>query len=658
MDTKPAHPHNFGPSPKFNNIPDELKTGKWCVWKAKPRKRPDGSTKYDKVPFNGIQAISTSQPDTWLDFNTAKQLYEQGGYNGVGRLAQKDGLTFIDIDNAAKLPPEVKSLGETYCEKSPSGSGWRLVYRTDTPPSHDITSPFEVYSGNSARFLTITGNTVVNAPIANKNGQLDTLVSKHSLTKPNTTQDDPFAALIKTDITPERMRETLTHISADDDHTWVKVAAALHFEFDGSDEGFDIFDTWSKTSPKYEENDTTGKTTRSVWDRQSTDKSSLLTFRSILQMAKDSEDSAFIEALKEPTPPSEPRFTHADALLSTAITPPTWVVKHMLERDSLAMMYGASGAGKSYVAIRLATAVSNGTHFHSHQTKQGTVVYMCGEGYRGVVDRLRAISINDSLASLGALYLTNRITDFSNQDDVTATVKELTDNDIHPDLVIIDTLARASGGFDENSTADMNKFVLACDYMRRQFKGAAIMPIHHTGKGDKSVARGSSVLRAAMDVEIMVEPAPEQTGVVVSSTKAKDGEPFDRLGFRFKRINFGVHDEDGDELYSHLITPDQTVCEAASSNQKLTPSGAKVVKSFDEVFEHDFNRVAAPQKFIDQFGLNAPTEGVLLSDLRDHYKRVNSHDSADTNKKGFKRGLDDATTKDVLAIWDEVVVKL
>ena len=452
---------------------------------------------------------------------------------------------------------------------------------------------------------------------------------------------------------------------------WIEVGMGLHHETEGSKAGYKLWVDWSRRSPKHGEKIGESEMYRK-WKSFEGEKHRYITIDVIDNLiAKQGIDSLdpdvrievddfedLGEQQEADTPKREPRFTSAAELLSAPITPPSWIVKGMLERDSLAMVYGASGAGKSYAVIKLATAVSLGRPFHNHQTKPGTVVYMCGEGFRGVVDRLRAIMIHDNLklADMSNLILTNRITDFSSADDIKATIKELRKLNVEPSLIIIDTLARASGGFDENSTSDMNKFVKGCDYIRRQFDGASVLPIHHTGKGDQKSARGSSVLRAAMDVEIMVESA--DNGLIVSSTKAKDGEPFDKLGFRFHRVNFGVYDEDGDELYSHLIVQDDSVTKEAAAEQKLTPSGKKVVKAFDEIFEQDFNRVDAPQKFIDQFGLNAPSEGIWLTDLRDYYMGQNGHTNQETLRKAFKRGMDDATAKDALAIWNEIVVKL
>ena len=667
------HPYDFGTQVKFENIPAILRFGFWCVWKA----RPKGNGKFDKIPFNGINAISTKEPNTWLTFDQAKTLYAQGGYNGVGRLMESDGLVGIDLDDTSDIPDEIKALGKTYAERSPSGGGIRLVYGTDTIPTRDISEPFEIYSGNSARFLTFTGHTLPGCEeIRSTNGQISALVDKACGCEGEKGErgkgekeegprewDDPFIGVKGYGASTEEVKAVLSFIESDNEQVWVNVGMALHHHFNGSDEGFGVWDEWSRQSDKYAQNKG-ARSTAAMWGRFDNESATKLSFATICAYAKrNGADLAEIAKKHNPNTvehlvnserPTHNRFICADEILSEKITPPKWVIKHLLEKDTLAMMYGASGSGKSYVAIRLAVSVALGCDFHNHQTKQNAVVYMCGEGYRGVKDRLRAIALNEGLSGIPGLYLTNRITDFSSADDIRATVKEIEDQGIKPGVILIDTLARASGSFDENSTADMNKFVKACDFIRGKF-GCVVMPIHHTGKGDKSSARGSSVLRAAMDVEVMVEHVG--TGLTITSTKSKDGEPFEKLGFAFKRINFGVFDEDNDELYSNVIEPSDEVIEQDAKGGKVSPSGKKVLSAFEEVFEDAQMRTPSPAKFTQQMGLDCPAEGLLIEDVREHFYRMNAG-VQDTKKKTFQRGLNDLQDKDVLALWDEVVVRL
>ena len=78
------------------------------------------------------------------------------------------------------------------------------------------------------------------------------------------------------------------------------------------------------------------------------------------------------------------------------------------------------------------------------------------------------------------------------------------------------------GPGDENSAADIGAFLNSVDMLRDE-TGAAVVIVHHAGHGDKTRARGSSAIRAAVDVEYSLTKTPE--GVTLECTKAKDFEP-------------------------------------------------------------------------------------------------------------------------------------
>jgi putative DNA primase/helicase len=151
-------------TPKFDNIPEELKTQPWAVWIAEPRKGQEG--KFDKAPRNPKTGynIATSKPKEFGTFDEAVTAYASGKYTGVGVLLTGNGIIGVDIDNyieAFTQNPEVKVWVENavkkgvYSEKSPSGNGLRLFLRGQLPDSGRKHGPLEIY-GN-ARFLTVTG---------------------------------------------------------------------------------------------------------------------------------------------------------------------------------------------------------------------------------------------------------------------------------------------------------------------------------------------------------------------------------------------------------------------------------------------------------------------------------------------------------------------
>jgi hypothetical protein len=643
------HPHNFGLKPQFNNIPEELRGGKWCVWRAKPK----GNNKFDKIPYNSERALKTNEPDQWLSFDEAKSLYEEGGFNGIGRLAERDGYAIVDIDNTRNLPDEIKELGATYIEDSPSGNGRRLVYKVDEIPDADMTSPYEIYSGNSPRFLTFTGNTVHQLPVASKNGQIASLVAKY-VQKPVQTED-PFAGMIKPEFSREEIEGYLAKIDPDAGHdTWLRVMQGLHHQFDGSAEGMELLDKWSQNSVAYDPREIIQRYNSFTVNRENP-----VTAASIRKLAQTSSFEAIetIEIGDEPQGDvTASRFTYVEDFIAD-LSAPKWIIKGIVEQDSLGMIYGASGAGKSYLALDIAASIATGAEFHGHKTVEGQVVYMAGEGARGIKARLMAWFKDRGVKPNKNLIITTRITDFSSVDDLKSTINDLKAQGItNPSMIMVDTLARASGGLDENSTQDMNMFIKACDGLRKVFNGATILPIHHTGKGDKTAARGSSVLRAAMDIEIQVDGL--ENGISVTSTKMKDGDPFSTMGLAFRRVPLGILDEDGEEIHSAVLYQDQSKLEDKADQAKLSPGGKAVAQAYEALLAlPSTTPVAPPKEFTQTWGLDAPTEGLWVSDVRDHFERMQDG-APDTVRKKWKRGLDDIVAKEYAALLDEILVKL
>ena len=72
------------------------------------------------------------------------------------------------------------------------------------------------------------------------------------------------------------------------------------------------------------------------------------------------------------------------------LPPPSWLVRDLLEDESFSVLYGAPEGGKSFVALDIAAHISAGTDWQGRKVHPGPVVYVVGEGGRGIVKRLRA----------------------------------------------------------------------------------------------------------------------------------------------------------------------------------------------------------------------------------------------------------------------------
>ncbi|MCK5667136.1 MAG: AAA family ATPase, partial [Thiotrichaceae bacterium] len=188
---------------------------------------------------------------------------------------------------------------------------------------------------------------------------------------------------------------------------------------------------------------------------------------------------------------------------ATALTTQPTVIKYLVKgyipEKSIIEIFGAPGSGKSFVAMDWAFCIANGIDWHEKGTSQGTVVYIAGEGFAGIGQRLRALEVKHGMPANNLIISKQpaSLTDEQNAQWVADAIHQH-----NPVMIVIDTLSRNFGGGDENSTRDMNAFISNLDLY---IKGdATVVLVHHSGHSEKSRARGSSVLNGAVDVEYCI----------------------------------------------------------------------------------------------------------------------------------------------------------
>jgi len=286
-----------------------------------------------------------------------------------------------------------------------------------------------------------------------------------------------------------------------------------------------------------------------------------------------------------PPAPSAPRvrLTRADQI---EMRPPQWLLRGMLERDTLALIFGDPGCGKSFLAIDWACRIATGTPWRGHGVKSGPVVYVAGEGQQGFGRRIRAWSEHHSVSLANVpLYLAPAVA-IPDPTDLVGLVTAI-DTGIAavggwPALIVLDTLARCFGGGDENSTQDMSKFVAACDVIRQRY-GCTILVVHHAGHGDKSRARGAIALKAALDAEYRLE---NENGLLLTATKMKDAETPSPLAMKLVAVDLpDMTDDDGNPVTSaaiEVLDPETSAIvaktKAASQRGKWQKMGIEIAK--------------------------------------------------------------------------------
>ncbi len=336
------------------------------------------------------------------------------------------------------------------------------------------------------------------------------------------------------------VRSMLSFLSPDmpyDD--WLKVGMALHSE----GYSFDLWNSFSAKGGKYKAGECQAK-----WN--GFDGSGGVSLGTLVHMAKQAGCKPVSpHAITKHEPLQKPSALIPWSELSK-LQRRKYLIKHWLDEGALSVVYGASNSGKTFFALDIASHISLGWKWRGHNTKDGSVIYIAGEGAGGISERLEAFRLHHEIDDYGELFILRSALTLSGEDANIDDFISLLEDIPNKKLIIVDTLARNMGAGDENSTKDMNEFVRQCDKLRDE-TGAHVMIIHHTGKEEGRGARGSSALKAAIDTEIAIT---QDNGVIKSEImKQRDGETGACKHFALLPYKVSV-DEDGDPVFSCVLT--------------------------------------------------------------------------------------------------------
>lgn len=198
---------------------------------------------------------------------------------------------------------------------------------------------------------------------------------------------------------------------------------------------------------------------------------------------------------------------------------PSWLIKDELPANGLTILFGASGAGKSFQALDYAEQVA----------QDKAVLYIAAEGASGYRARITALQKRNQRQT-GKLYFWIEPLNMLDEGHVEEFIRE--NADLEVGLVVIDTLARCMVGGDENSAKDMGLFVQACNRLQTAMQ-TAVLVVHHTGKSGTS-ERGSSALRGAADM--MIELKNDDGLIRISCEKSKDSAGFETRHMRLVQM--------------------------------------------------------------------------------------------------------------------------
>lgn len=620
MDTVPRA--SLGP--QAANIPQALRERpQWCV--AGPDKRP--------LMTNG-RAASVTDPSTWTDFDSACRAAQAAGRHIGFVLTANDSLTCIDLDVKDDTPKEhrerfdrIISAFDTYTERSKSGLGFHVWVEGKIGRGRRRDG-VEVYS--QERFIICTGDVVRHQPIANRQDLLANMV---------TLMEHPPSDI---------------QLTGDDSPDWALATRAVE---DPGELGRLFRGDWEGRYPSQSEADLAlvkllmphADSPLECWrtfqvsklgDRKKakrTDYAQSTLAKAAQHLANNTRRIEHGRQLAEnllcQARPHNPRHFRllCDGDLDQ-LTPLRWLVKRIIPDAGIGTIYGDSGTFKSFLTLDLLAHISNGRDWFGHRVKAAPAVYVPFEGQGGIPNRIKAWRLaqtaqrnpnvlysatpsDDVHSHIAVIVEPINLREQADRDKLVAT---LTETGWAGGVLCIDTLAHASNGIDENSSA-MGEMLAVFRELQHRL-GGLILVIHHSGKEKAKGMRGWSGIHAAMD--FVLECQHEKDGGPYDAqfvlTKVKDGATGMAYNFSMQAVPLGL-DEDGDPITSLVVRATTNAVEPAPRT-KASKKGIR---------EIDAETSAADDKFIWQWVAqeviagNFPSKNSLkgqLPDMKDTYE--------------------------------------
>ena len=342
-----------------------------------------------------------------------------------------------------------------------------------------------------------------------------------------------------------------------------------------------------------------------------------------------------------------------------------WLIEGIIPKKSFVAMYAPPASFKSFVALDMAHSIASGEDWMGHPTnptmdgdrRQGCILYLAGEGFGGMGARVKALKIfKDSDGSEPILIVRHQINLRSSDEDYLALIESvnevLLERNWTIDLIIVDTLMRASGGgFNENSSEDMGMIVNKMGELM-QYYNCALMAIHHSGKDVSRGLRGHSSLLGAVDTELEIvrvdnaisfkDAVSRKNGDVAGQgiltvTKQKDGEDGKPIGFEVVSVEISVGSLGIDSVMSLAVRPSPETVEAA---KKGGQGGRKknVGTGENQRLAYEIVKTLTSKKDNIKWFDERPKYVCLEADLRSEFKsRKPSSTSSETLATGFDR---------------------
>jgi hypothetical protein len=322
---------------------------------------------------------------------------------------------------------------------------------------------------------------------------------------------------------------------------------------------------------------------------------------------------------------------------------PPYLVKGLLPREGLIVVWGPPKCGKSFWVFDLALHVALGWEYRGRRVQVGTVCYVACEGEGGLGARSEAFRQRklEEGADPPFFLLATRLDLVAEVSPLIADIQGTIGTD-HCAAIVIDTLNRSIAG-SESKDEDMTAYVKAADRLREEFRTAVIV-IHHCGINSER-PRGHTSLTGAADAQISVKR--DDFGRIVATIEyMKDGPEGEMIASRLEVIEVGL-DDDGEPITSCVVEDAGAAADLSRKQKRLSAAQGRALQLLAQAIE--LGGLIPPTSNHIPPGASCVTEDVW----RDYcYRGAISHGDQHAKRMAFNRAADALVAAERVGKWD------
>jgi RecA-family ATPase len=232
--------------------------------------------------------------------------------------------------------------------------------------------------------------------------------------------------------------------------------------------------------------------------------------------------------------------------------PMAWRIKNVLPAQGLAIMYGKSGTGKTFLLLDLLLAIATSDEWFGHSINKASVCYVCLEGASGVHQRLAAWEKASGRPLPKNFKIVTDPLDLTKTVHIHELANSIKEAEFGSGVIAIDTLNAATPRMDENSSKEMGGAISNLKLLMT-LTNSLVLTSHHTGKDENRGMRGHSSLLGAIDVEIYLKSTNSSRTWTLD--KIRDYENGETHSFKLVIHELDT-DEDGEIITSCSIESD------------------------------------------------------------------------------------------------------